>query len=109
MTLAFLLLAGAESSIIFLVIGVIVLDIGVQSGLVSNQTRAFAVDPKAQGRINSLYMTATFFGGAVALAVSGWLMTRFGWTGIVEFGIALGLIAGAIHVIGAPRRTAAAA
>ena len=108
-TLAFLLLAGAESSIIFLVIGVIVLDIGVQSGLVSNQTRAFAVDPKAQGRINSLYMTATFFGGAVGAAVSGWLMTRFGWTGIVEFGIALGLIAGAIHVIGAPRRTAAAA
>ncbi len=105
-TLAFLLLAGAESSIIFLVIGVIVLDIGVQSGLVSNQTRAFAVDPKAQGRINSLYMTATFFGGAIGAAVSGWLMTRFGWTGIVEFGIALGLIAGAIHVIGAPRRAA---
>jgi predicted MFS family arabinose efflux permease len=103
-TLAFLLLAGAESSIIFLVIGVIVLDIGVQSGLVSNQTRAFAVDPKAQGRINSLYMTATFFGGAIGAAVSGWLMTRFGWTGIVEFGIALGLIAGAIHIIGAPRR-----
>jgi predicted MFS family arabinose efflux permease len=107
-TLAFLLLAGAESSIIFLVIGVIVLDIGVQSGLVSNQTRAFAVDPKAQGRINSLYMTATFFGGAIGAAVSGWLMTRFGWTGIVEFGIALGLIAGAIHVIGAPRRVAVA-
>lgn len=105
-TLAFLLLAGAESSIIFLIIGVIVLDIGVQSGLVSNQTRAFAVDPKAQGRINSLYMTATFFGGAIGAAVSGWLMTRFGWTGIVEFGIALGLIAGAIHVIGAPRRAA---
>lgn len=105
-TLAFLLLAGAESSIIFLVIGVIVLDIGVQSGLVSNQTRAFSVDPKAQGRINSLYMTATFFGGAIGAAVSGWLMTRFGWTGIVEFGIALGLIAGAIHVICAPRRVA---
>ena len=48
-----------------MLLGVIVLDIGVQSGLVSNQTRAFSVDPKAQGRINSLYMTATFFGGAV--------------------------------------------
>jgi predicted MFS family arabinose efflux permease len=96
-TLAYLLLAGAESSLVLLVIGVIVLDIGVQSGLVSNQTRAFAVDPAAQGRINSLYMTATFFGGAVGVAASGWLMARFGWTGVVVFGIALALAAAAIH------------
>jgi len=96
-TLAYLLLAGAQSSIVFLVIGVIVLDIGVQSGLVSNQTRAFAVDPKAQGRINSLYMTATFSGGAIGVSISGWLMAHYGWTGIVIFGIALGIIAAVIH------------
>jgi predicted MFS family arabinose efflux permease len=104
-TLAYLILAGAESSLIFLVIGVIVLDIGVQSGLVSNQTRAFAVDPKAQGRINSLYMTATFFGGALGVMISGWLMTRFGWTGVVIFGVVLGLVAAAIHWIGGRRGT----
>lgn len=107
-TLAYLLLSGANSSLTFLVIGVVVLDIGVQAGLVSNQTRAFAVDPKAQGRINSLYMTATFFGGALGTVVSGWLMTHFGWTGIVAFGIALGLVASAFHLIGAPRSTGAA-
>jgi predicted MFS family arabinose efflux permease len=106
-TLAYLLLSGANSSLALLVIGVIVLDIGVQAGLVSNQTRAFAVDPKAQGRINSLYMTATFFGGAVGTVVSGWLMSRFGWTGIVAFGIALGLVAAAIHWIAASGKTAA--
>jgi predicted MFS family arabinose efflux permease len=106
-TLAYLLLSGANSSLALLVIGVIVLDIGVQAGLVSNQTRAFAVDPKAQGRINSLYMTATFFGGAIGTVVSGWLMSRFGWTGIVAFGIALGLVAAAIHWIAASGKTAA--
>ncbi|WP_312883523.1 MFS transporter [Paraburkholderia youngii] len=102
-TLAYLLLSGAASSLTLLIVGVIVLDIGVQSGLVSNQTRAFAVDPKAQGRINSLYMTATFFGGAVGATLSGWLMARYGWTGIVVFGIALGVLAAAIHWIGANR------
>jgi predicted MFS family arabinose efflux permease len=104
-TLAYVVLSGAETSLVFLVIGVVVLDIGVQLGLVANQTRAFAVDVKAQGRINSLYMTATFFGGALGVAISGWLMTRFGWTGIVAFGIALGIIAGAIHWIGGARRS----
>ncbi len=101
--LAYVLLAGADTSLALLLIGVVVLDIGVQAGLVSNQTRAFAVDPKAQGRINSLYMTATFFGGAIGTVISGWLMTRFNWPGIVVFGIALALIAFAIHWIGAPR------
>jgi predicted MFS family arabinose efflux permease len=103
-TVAFLLLAGAQTSLILLVIGVIVLDIGVQAGLVANQTRAFAVDPKAQGRINSLYMTATFVGGAVGATVSGWLMASFGWVGIVEFGVVLGVLAGVIHWLGAPRQ-----
>ena len=103
-TLAFLLLAGAQTSLILLVLGVVVLDIGVQAGLVANQTRAFAVDLKAQGRINSLYMTATFVGGAVGATVSGWLMAQFGWVGIVEFGVVLGVVAGVIHWLGAPRR-----
>jgi len=99
-TLSYVLLVGAVSSLTLLVAGVIVLDLGVQSGLVSNQTRAFAVDPKAQGRINSLYMTATFLGGAVGTMISGWLMTRYGWTGVAAFGIVLGLVAGAIHWLG---------
>jgi predicted MFS family arabinose efflux permease len=97
--LAYLLLAGAASSLMLLVLGVIVLDIGVQAGLVSNQTRAFAVDPTAQGRINSLYMTATFCGGAVGVALSGWLMACFGWSGIATFGFALAIVAACFHVL----------
>lgn len=65
--------------------------------LVANQTRAFTVDPAAQGRINSVYMTATFCGGAIGVALSGWLMARFGWTGIAWLGIALALAGGIIH------------
>jgi len=104
-TLAYLLLAGAQMSLVLLVVGVIVLDIGVQAGLVANQTRAFAVDPKAQGRINSLYMTATFVGGAIGATVSGWLMAQFGWMGIVEFGVVLGVLAGLIHWLGGFERS----
>lgn len=97
---SYLLLAGAAASLVLLVLGVIVLDIGVQAGLVANQTRAFAVDPGAQGRINSLYMTATFCGGAVGVALSGWLMARYGWAGVATLGVAAALAAASIHVLG---------
>ncbi len=96
-TVSYLLLAGAATSLALLVVGVIVLDIGVQAGLVANQTRAFAADPKAQGRINSLYMTATFGGGALGVAVSGWAMSHYGWSGVALFGIALGVAAALCH------------
>ncbi|NHH83603.1 MFS transporter [Burkholderia gladioli] len=102
-TAAYLVLAGAGSSLALLVIGVVVLDIGVQAGLVANQTRAFAADPKAQGRINSLYMTATFVGGALGAIASGALMARFGWHGVVAFGIAAGLAAALVHRCLGPR------
>jgi len=45
-------------------------------------------------------MTATFFGGAVGTAVSGWIMSQYGWSGIVAFGIALGLLAAVLHWAG---------
>lgn len=80
---------------------VIVLDIGVQAALVARQTRAVAVDAAAQGRLNSLYMRATFIGGAVGVAISGWLMQRYGWTGVAMSGIGPGVLAGLIHLAGA--------
>jgi predicted MFS family arabinose efflux permease len=101
--LSYLLLAGAERSLIVLIAGVIVLDIGVQAGLVSNQMRAFAVDPSAQGRINGLFMTATFAGGGLGVVASGWLMAHFGWMGVAAFGVVTGLTAAIIHGTGAPR------
>jgi predicted MFS family arabinose efflux permease len=96
-TASYVILAGANVSLTLLAIGVVVLDVGVQAGLVSNQTRAFAVDPTAQGRINSLYMTSIFLGGAIGVIISGWLMSHYGWRGIVAFGLALGLVACAYH------------
>ncbi len=100
MTLAYALMFAATFSMAALIAGVILLDLGCQIGLVSNQTRVFAIDAKAQGRINTLYMTATFLGGAIGAALSGWLMGRFGWSGVAALGCAAGLAAGAVHAGG---------
>jgi len=99
-TLSYVVMFAAPTTIWAAIFGVILLDLGCQSALVANQTRIFGLDLKAQGRINTLYMTATFLGGAAGAALSGWLMARYGWAGVASLGCAAGLAAGAVHARG---------
>jgi predicted MFS family arabinose efflux permease len=46
-----------------LVVGVILLDAGVQSGQVTNQSRIYSLTPEAHNRLNTVYMV-TYFAGA---------------------------------------------
>ena len=39
-----------------LIAGVVLLDVGVQSGHVANQTRIYSLIPEARGRLNMVYM-----------------------------------------------------
>ncbi len=95
--LSYVALALAGVSLSALVVGVVLLDLGCQSALVSNQTRIFALDPAAQGRINTLFMVSIFLGGAAGAALSGALMARFGWSGVVAEGFCAACAAGLTH------------
>jgi predicted MFS family arabinose efflux permease len=78
------LVAGTwgAASVAGLVIAVNLTDFGVQSGQVANQTRIFALGAEIRGRLNTLYMTATFFGGALGAFAAGLAWTAAGWTGV---------------------------
>jgi predicted MFS family arabinose efflux permease len=78
-----------------LVVGVIVLDAGVQAAQVANQTRVFALRPEARSRVNSLYMIGYFTGGSIGSLVASSVWNRWQWPGVCATGIAFMLIAGA--------------
>lgn len=69
-----------------LVLGVILLDLGVQAGHVANQTRIYALIPEARSRLNTVYMVTYFLGGSLgsALGAAGW--TRWRWNGVCAVG-----------------------
>ena len=96
--LGYVAMAAATFSMVALVVGVIALDLGCQSALVANQTRVFALDPHAQGRLNTLYMVSTFVGGAIGAALSGYAYAHWGWNGVVALGLAAGVGALAVHL-----------
>lgn len=69
-----------------LVIGVILLDLGIQSGQISNQARINALDAVARSRNNAVYMTFYFCGGALGSLLGTLLWGLSGWIGVCADG-----------------------
>ncbi|PLQ00757.1 MFS transporter [Cupriavidus pauculus] len=71
----------------------IVLDFAVQMNMVLGQRAVYALDAHSRARLNALYMTAIFAGGAVGSAIASTLYTHAGWQGVVAAGSGLALVA----------------
>jgi predicted MFS family arabinose efflux permease len=94
---SFVVFALSSRSIAGLVIGVIVLDVGVQAAQISNQSRIYALKPEARSRVNTVYMVAYFIGGAVGSALASLAWHAMGWTGVCIVGLAATGLAGFSH------------
>ncbi|ALS60878.1 MFS transporter [Pandoraea norimbergensis] len=98
--LSFATLWVGQASLVGLALGVIVLDLGVQTGQIANQTRIFALDAEAASRLNTLYMSVYFLMGALGSALGVMAWSAWGWDGVCAFGVAAGLLACAVHATG---------
>lgn len=78
------LLAGTWGavSVLGLVATVNLLDFGLQSGQVANQARVFGLGDDIRARLNTVYMVATFGGGAFGSFVGTAAWGRWGWPGV---------------------------
>jgi predicted MFS family arabinose efflux permease len=71
----------------------IVLDFCVQMNMVLGQRSVYALDAKSRSRLNALYMTSIFIGGAAGSVIASALYDHGGWTWIVIAGSAFPLVA----------------
>ncbi|WP_292907968.1 MFS transporter [Niveispirillum sp.] len=85
-TLAAWVLFGVWVGLAALVVGVVILDFGIQGALVSHQQQIFTLDPAARSRINTLFMTGMFLGGAAGSASAIQVWTAWGWEGTCLLG-----------------------
>jgi predicted MFS family arabinose efflux permease len=97
--LSFVVFIFSGHSIIGLVIGVIILDMGVQATHISNQAIIFALNGEARNRINTIYMVSYFWGGAAGTLLVSLLWGSYHWAGVCVVGMALSLIAIIVHLL----------
>ncbi|MFD1541791.1 MFS transporter [Nonomuraea guangzhouensis] len=96
-------LAAGARSLVWLLAGVIVLDLAHQAVLNSSQNVLYALRPEARNRINSAFMTSLFLGGAVGSALTSVIWVNGGWTGVCVLGATLS--AGTVALWGLERVT----
>jgi len=87
-----------------MILGVLVLDVGVQGLQVTNQSIIYRLAPEARSRINSAYMVCYFVGGALGSAVGSWLYGSERWAGVCLLGAAVGSVAVVLAVVDGARR-----
>lgn len=97
---------GGTGGLVALVAGMLVLEVGMQCGMVANQARMYAVRPDAGGRLNTVYMTCAYSGGTMGSFLGLRSYDLLGWTGVCALVAVLAAAALTIHLVGrrVPRR-----
>ncbi|MDB5563593.1 MAG: transporter, partial [Tardiphaga sp.] len=88
---------GIWGGLIGLVVGVVILDFGVTSAMVSNQHVVFALHPEARGRLNTIFMTGMFVGGSLGSAGATVAWNQGGWGAVSLFGAGLSILAAVLQ------------
>ncbi len=87
MIVAWLVFEFSSYSIVGLVIGVLLVDMGLQSLHITNQNIIFSRNPDARNRINTIYMVGYFIGGALGTVTGAYAWQLFEWRGVASLGL----------------------
>ena len=82
-----------------LIVGVILVDLGVQSSHIMNQTNYFLLKTNAVNRLNTVYMVSYFIGGSLGTYTASIAWQYAQWDGVCFVGVTMGLMALVAHVL----------
>jgi predicted MFS family arabinose efflux permease len=82
-----LLHGGGMFELGLLVAAAIVLDGAVSATLVTGQRALYALSADVRSRLNGLYMSIFFMGGALGSSAGGWMYAHHGWHGVLMTGL----------------------
>jgi predicted MFS family arabinose efflux permease len=102
MLLAWIPIALLPQSILWLILGVIVIDFGLQAVHVTNQGMIYRVRPEAQSRLTAIYMVFYSLGSAIGSFTSTIVYAHAGWSGVCLTGAGLSVLTLVFWAVTAP-------
>ncbi|TCQ00752.1 putative MFS family arabinose efflux permease [Sphingomonas sp. PP-F2F-A104-K0414] len=90
--------AGAVHMLIVLALAAVLLDAATQLNQVLGQRVIYSIAPEARGRINAIYMTVVFLGGAAGSMLASFSLYHGGWTATMAVGGGLAVAAFALFL-----------
>jgi hypothetical protein len=108
---AWVLLALGSSSLVAVIAGVVLLDLGIQGQHILNQSTIYGLRDDARSRVTTAYMAFNFLFGALGSAAASVAWSAGGWGAVSALGIGLsvlGVAAWAFEHVGAAEEDAAA-
>ena len=104
MVASWLVFLFSTYSLIGLIVGIILVDLGFQALHITNQNIIFFKNAEARNRVNTVYMVGFFTGGALGTTLGAMAWQHFGWTGVSCLGLGLSSVILAVHLL-VKRRT----
>jgi predicted MFS family arabinose efflux permease len=93
------LVAAGSTSLAALILGIALLDFGIQGAQITNQSVIYALVPSARSRLTTAYMTSVFASAAICSALASAIYDAGGWGavsilggGLAGFGLVVWLL-----------------
>lgn len=106
---SFAVLAASSTLVWGIVLGVLLLDLGIQVAHISNQTRMFELSEEARSRLSSIYIFCYFVGGSLGSYIGSILWSWGKWPAVSLGGLFFCLLATTVFRRGQRRRALIAA
>jgi hypothetical protein len=93
-------------SLLAIVVGAMLLDIGLRSVMVANQTLVNSAVPDSRARANTLFGLHVWSGNATGAFLTSWAFAQFGWLAVCGVAMTASIVALLIHLRGVEVRQA---
>jgi predicted MFS family arabinose efflux permease len=90
-----------------IILGVLLMDVGVQTVQVAEQGKVLSLLPEARSRLNTLYMVSRFVGGAIGSLIGAYAWSQGRWPAVCAAALGMNALALVIHFVAKRREVSA--